>query len=385
MLYINSYSYKPEFVFHKVCNEDDLYMGVELEVDMGGESEENAKGVLDILNGNGESNAYCMHDGSLTGGCNRFNYSTGGVTGFEIATMPCTLEYHKTLPYEEAFKFLVDKGYKSHDTKTCGMHVHVNRTFFGADKLTQDLNISKLMFLFEKYWNDVVVIARRDSNTYARRSFLEDDESVIDLYSKSKSKGKYAVINLEHKDAVEIRIFKGTLNSNTYMCTLEFVYKICQIVKKVDIYNIQMVKWSDIESTFSEDLKNYIDERKEIEKNKKKEESEKLNNQEITISQNGIYAENILGSFHISSNNITFSNGSILGYDSSRVADTFCTINQRMSEIIETPTEDSMEDTLRKKIKNIKKQINRARNELEKLNLRRSLAELENELAIWLR
>ena len=112
MKYINEHNYKPDFVFHKVNNEEDLYMGVELEVDIGGESDENAKGILDILNDNNEINAYCMHDGSLTGG-NIIQVYGVMSTGFEIATMPCTLEYHKQLPYEKAFKFLIDKGYKS--------------------------------------------------------------------------------------------------------------------------------------------------------------------------------------------------------------------------------------------------------------------------------
>ena len=351
MKYINKYNYRPNFVFHKVNNEEDLYMGVELEVDMGGENDENAKGILDILNDNNKINAYCMHDGSLTGGNIIQGYGVMS-TGFEIATMPCTLEYHKQLPYKEAFKFLIDKGYKSHDTKTCGMHVHINRNYFGNDKLVQDLNISKLMFLFEKYWQEIVLIARRDSNRYARRSFLEENESVIDLYSKSKQQGKYAVINLEHKDTVEIRIFKGTLNYDTYMCTLEFVYDICKLVKNVDIYVIQMVKWDDIESTFSDNLIKYLNTRREIERQAKEKKLESINSNYFYRSIPPL--ENCY--FNIDSLTLT--------PDSN---------NESQRELTE-------EEKLRKEIKKIKKQIKRVRNELEKLNLRRKLSELENEL-----
>lgn len=265
MGYIQSSHYKPVYTFHRIANEEDILLGVELEVDMGGADEEVAKSVLDILNAS-ERIAYCMHDGSLTGG----SPIEHKPTGFEIATMPCTLDYHKTVDYEKAFKFLSDKGYKSHDTRTCGLHIHVNRTFLGPDKLTQDLNISKILYLVEKNWDNVASIARRDNSRYAKRVLLEEDDSAIDIYYKSKDIGKYAAVNLEHKDTVEFRMFRGTLKYDTFMCTLEFVYKLCQLVKTIDIYDIQKVTWLDIENTFSSMLKNYIIDRRKTPTQKEK-------------------------------------------------------------------------------------------------------------------
>ena len=107
--------------------------------------------------------------------------------------------------YEEMFDWLVKNKYRSHGTSTCGMHVHVNRSYFGEDKLTRDLCISKLLYLFEKYWDKVELIARRSSNRYARRFLLEEDETPIDLYAKSQASDKYGAINLKHKDTVEMK------------------------------------------------------------------------------------------------------------------------------------------------------------------------------------
>lgn len=157
---IKSYNYVPKkFLLHHVNDEEKLYLGVELEIDSGGENEDNARYICDVMNTNKE-NIYCKHDGSL-------------INGFEIVSHPCTLDYHKTLKYEEIFEWLVKQKYRSHDTSTCGMHVHINRDYFGVDKLTQDLCIGKLLYLCEKHWEMVELIARRTSNRYARRFLLE--------------------------------------------------------------------------------------------------------------------------------------------------------------------------------------------------------------------
>lgn len=254
--YINQYNYVPNtFNFHKVDDEEELYLGVELEIDKGGKLDDTAKLVLDYL---GENNVYCKHDGSIN-------------NGFEIVTHPCTYEYHSTLPYEDLFKKLSVLGYRSHDVNTCGLHVHINRNYFAKEKLIQDLCISKLLYLFEKYWDKVVSVARRDSNTYARRFYLKDDETILDMYAKSKNSDKYGVINLKHKDTVEIRIFKGTLNYRTYMSTLQFVNQLAKIIKAIDIYNIQSLTWDDISKDFSDDLLMYIEEREAIRKKEKED------------------------------------------------------------------------------------------------------------------
>ena len=75
---IQSYSFKPEPVFY---GDGTRYLGVELEIDSGGESNVNAEELLQIAN-TGEERAYCKHDGSLE-------------DGFEIVTHPMTLAYHQ--------------------------------------------------------------------------------------------------------------------------------------------------------------------------------------------------------------------------------------------------------------------------------------------------
>lgn len=246
--YIKSYNYTPEELnFNKLSNEEELFLGVELEVDKAGKNDDNAKMVIDIL---GKNNIYCMHDGSLH-------------DGFEITTHPGTLEYHSQLKYEEVFNKLLELDYRSHDTTTCGLHVHFNKNYFGEDKTIQDLCITKLLYLFEKYWDSICKISRRSNVRYAQRYHMNEKDSMFDVLSKAKnSYNKYRAVNLNNENTVEIRTFKGTLKYNTYIATLQFVKRIVKISKNTDLMQIQNITWDDIISNPEKELKQYLTERK---------------------------------------------------------------------------------------------------------------------------
>lgn len=258
---IHTYNYKPTYKKHYLDGEDEtttLLLGAEIEVDNGGETEEHAKEVLKIMNGKetweSEENIYCVHDGSLS-------------KGLEFPTQPGSLAWHKTLPYKKMFKYLDKNGYQAHDTKTCGLHVHINRSFFGEHEAEC---IGKLMYILEKFNDEFSVIGRRDCR-YAKMLGY-NGEKCKELYQKGYSiKDKYNAINIMHKDTIEIRSFKSTLKYSTYINTLEFVEKLAHFVKTHTEEDIETMKWLDLYETFSKDLKTYYNERAEIEKQKKQE------------------------------------------------------------------------------------------------------------------
>lgn len=253
--YVHKHDYKPTYNAHKLPEEENpLYLGAEIEIDKGGQDNHEVMGkCLSIMNSDEnnkkETYIYGMHDGSLS-------------LGFEIATMPATLLFHKTLPYKEMFDYLISQGYRAHDTQTCGLHVHINRNFFGESILDQQLCISGLTYLVETYWNEIVTISRRDSNRYSSRFNKKKEDTILNMFSKVTNGSKYSAINLQHNNTIELRMFKGTLNYNTFINTLEFVHILANIVKNTNIYNIDKITWEDIYNHFSDELKEYYNTRK---------------------------------------------------------------------------------------------------------------------------
>lgn len=78
-------------------------MGVELELDRGGEIDSNAERLLDIANADC-TKLYIKRDGSLD-------------EGMELVTHPMSLDYHcNEMPWEDICHEAVVMGYRSHKT-----------------------------------------------------------------------------------------------------------------------------------------------------------------------------------------------------------------------------------------------------------------------------
>lgn len=223
---IKNYNYAPSLYFHKIGEEDELFMGMEIEVDKGGENDRKAKIAYDIL---GDNNCYIVSDGSLD-------------NGFEIVTHPCTIEYHKSLPYEELFKTLESEGFK--ESPTTGLHVHINRNFFGDNDNDIDLNICKILYLVNAHWEFIRVLSRRKDLRYTKK--IESSDSSIKLYSNSINIGKYSCVNLMHKQTIEFRMFSGTLKYFNLVSTLEFIRNLAYVCKQTSFEDIKKLSFQDI-------------------------------------------------------------------------------------------------------------------------------------------
>lgn len=231
------HAYSPAINFHKTSKDEpneNLFFGVELEVDGGGEINSYATEVMDILNKETKF-IYCSHDGSLD-------------AGFEIITQPATLLYHKSLKesYKKAFKKLISRGYRSHDTNTAGIHVHFSRDYYSDN---EEDNIAKLLYLVEKFWDEIVVFSRRDYRTLERyaKKINSDPDAFVERWNKSGNHdGHYYAVNISNPHTIELRMFRGTLNYNTYVAILEFVNSIVRVAKEKTISELQQIDFESI-------------------------------------------------------------------------------------------------------------------------------------------
>ncbi|MDE5582185.1 MAG: amidoligase family protein [Ruminococcus sp.] len=244
---IHEYCYKPEPIFYGDSNR---YFGVELEIDGAGKDEDYAEEILDIAN-EGNEHIYIKSDGSLE-------------DGMEIVTHPMSLEYHKDFCWEEVMNYAVRLGYRSHQTSTCGLHIHVNRDSFGLDRDEQNEVISRILYFVEHHWNEMLKFSRRSEyamNRWAARYGYESSPKAI-MDKAKKNYGRYVAINLCNRHTIEFRIFRGTLKYNTLIATLELVNKICELAVLMDDYGISKISWSEFVAEIKEpELIQYLKER----------------------------------------------------------------------------------------------------------------------------
>lgn len=257
--YIHGWNYKPDYIKHFMDGENKrttLLLGAEIEVGGNDDMRDIAiknlvvKKCIQIMNSSKsdkEDLIYSTHDGTVQ---------------IELDTMPCSLEFHKNkMNYKKMFKYLDEMGYKGHDCNTAGLHIHANRDYLGKTKLQQELVISKILYIIEKFNDNICIIARRN-NDYSK--FVGDrakEDTALILFDKYKREGKRAALNLEHKDTIEFRMFKSTLKYETFLLTLEFVKDIIDFAKSVSIEEIENMNWNDLMKTFSKDLQQYYTDR----------------------------------------------------------------------------------------------------------------------------
>lgn len=237
---IMDYGTTPDLCFHHVNNEERLaFMGVELEIDEGGEDNDNARAIAGCFDDN---QVYFNHDGSL----NR---------GFEIISHPFTLGYYRetlSTNYASAMTKASEMGYKSHDTTTCGLHVHVSRLAFGDDAEAQDATLGKLWYITKKFWPELVRFSRRKAEHLNRWAAPLDDvadevaehDDAATIGKKVKEKGengRYRAINTLNRATIEFRLFRGTLNHRTFTATIELVHALVTMARRMSFEGLKEV------------------------------------------------------------------------------------------------------------------------------------------------
>ena len=209
---IHNYSYKPA---PEMFGQGKYFLGFELEVESTSLSKyDGAEKVQQIL----AHHAYMKEDGSLN-------------DGFEVVTHPHTLEAYNTQFNWDFLGSLQRMGFRSWNTNTCGLHVHVSRTAFEPyDNRTlsrketilrrqaHELRFMKLIYDNQR---QVERIAGR-SSTYS--SFEDKGNLVPKVKNGYQSNGRYAAVNTENYATLEVRVFRGSLKETRVRSALEFVH-----------------------------------------------------------------------------------------------------------------------------------------------------------------
>jgi hypothetical protein len=247
---INRYNFKPYPKFHLFPTERategrPLFLGVELEIDGGGEDPYYAEL---ILREGYPGFLYAKKDGSL-------------VSGFEIVSHPATLAFHLIeAGWDRVLKKAAELGYTSHDNKRCGLHVHINRTFWGLDEEAWEIGELKLLIFFERFWNEIVRFSRRTPSQierYCSRYGTED----IERAKMENGNSRYFALNFQNYYTIEIRIFRGTLRLDTFFATLQFVHYLCHYLKEKTPHELQKTTWESFIKRVPEwmvELKEYL-------------------------------------------------------------------------------------------------------------------------------
>jgi hypothetical protein len=239
-IFIHNYSYKPCPIFYGTA---DRFFGVELEIDKGGHDSGKADLILGVVNRDAEY-IYIKSDGSL-------------INGLEIVTHPMTLDYHMNTMRWDILLLAVQKlEYRSHDTTTCGLHIHVNRTAFGKSNEEQEAGISRVLYFIENHWKRMLTFSRRTEsqmNQWAARYGYQRNPKEVMKNAKSRNLGRYTCVNITNYETIEFRMFRGTLKLNSFIAALQLVDAICEAAISLNDTQMSRLSWRRFLRSLSSD------------------------------------------------------------------------------------------------------------------------------------
>lgn len=108
-------------------------------MDCGGKDDDNASKLKEIANAR-HDHIYIKSDGSID-------------DGFEIVSHPMTLDYHQhDMDWEAVLHEAIKMGYRSHQTSTCGLHIHVNSLYYQRFSKVRQGSLRILGFPIAIHW-----------------------------------------------------------------------------------------------------------------------------------------------------------------------------------------------------------------------------------------
>lgn len=239
---LNAYGFKPLPVFilndykkSYIPEPDRLYLGIELELDNGYDKDD----VSTELHENTGGVIYCKSDCSLD-------------NGIELVTQPLGADYAvNEFEWYDVIETCEHRNFA--EATTCGLHVHISRSFFGAkESPKREIAEARLIYLYDKFYRELRILGNREDDYSADRWAAKSDirldgEDDIDTVknAKDRCRGRYRAINQLNTHTLEIRLFGATTNVEKLRNMLDLAQATAKIAKNIKLTDISEMETSD--------------------------------------------------------------------------------------------------------------------------------------------
>ena len=232
---VHQYSYKPNPIFHG-GNDNNLYMGFELEMSYGDESDNYRSAIPDVLPLEQADVCYLKSDSSIEG------------WGYELVTHPHTLgAYERANNLWNYIESCRTKGARSWDTTSCGLHVHVSRTAFKSGAHTH-----RFLSLIYRNPREMMKLAGRKNSRYARFDdvYKPDEWGIPQFNLRDKVHAgsfteRMSAVNTNNDYTLELRFFRGNMKREGIMSALELSHASVEYTRNMSVSDVKlgMLKW----------------------------------------------------------------------------------------------------------------------------------------------
>lgn len=233
---IHNHSCIPTLVFHGE-DEHNLFMGFELETqlptgDLINKGANFAREALQL-----PEIAQLKEDGSIGG-------------GFEIVTQPTTYSHYRnasSILWATIEQLRTDYRARSWDAGTCGLHIHVSRSGF-LDPAHMHRFIA---FIYRNTEMMMKFSGRKSSYAVFSQMWTVDEyeQPVFSVAHKLRVGGnKYDAVNTAHRDTLELRFMRGTMNPEGVLASLGLAHAMVEHTRTLEMAELPNSVSSDGDS-----------------------------------------------------------------------------------------------------------------------------------------
>ena len=231
---VHDYSYRPDPIFHSTDDNSRLFFGMEIEVEAGSydqrrEAAQYAHSILEEQN----SLAYLKNDGSLN-------------CGFEVVTHPMTYDFFMKEAdefWDTIDKLKTDFNMKSWATRTCGLHIHISRSGF-----TNPPHMHRFLRLIYSNQDFYQAMAGRSESNWAKFDDVKMWDGAHNKWVRSyrgkmadpttTNTDRYSAINTNNRATVEMRIFKGSINTTNVRGALGLAHASVEYTRTMSLQEV---------------------------------------------------------------------------------------------------------------------------------------------------
>lgn len=240
-----------------------LKFGFELEVESGrSDRQVTAQDLMEDMGGQPNDYLWVKSDPSIN-------------DGFEIASHPFDFAWWQANHESFAPIFrLPSKGVRSQQTRTCGLHIHMDRRGF---KDTQHL-YKFMKFIYDNPAFSKKMAGRKQSemDQWGSLSKPQDEpecrcncptcegrrrvkDGLLSKAELQSSGPRYTAVNTQGRNTIEVRMFKGTLNKCHFYANLEYLHATHQFTKgNRAIGNLNLKPFKEFAMKHNEDYPNLL-------------------------------------------------------------------------------------------------------------------------------
>jgi hypothetical protein len=178
--------------------------------------------------------AYLKNDGSLN-------------CGFEVVTHPMTYDFFANEAeefWDTIDKLKTDFNMKSWATRTCGLHIHISRSGF-----TNPPHLHRFLRLVYSNPDFYQLMAGRSASSWAKFDDVMSYDGQNQKWTRSykgktadpttTSTDRYSAINTNNRATVEMRIFKGSINTTNVRGALGLAHASVEYTRTMTIQEVK--------------------------------------------------------------------------------------------------------------------------------------------------